>query len=124
VTGPTQIEFYVVDHLACPFGSACTKDFVNNYQAKFTSAPDVNSVTGYVNVGALLQALSAAKAYEADNIVTALETAPAYKNALLSYPIQFSAASHQGRTAVNMMGFKAGKTTFFGSDFQHNLITP
>jgi branched-chain amino acid transport system substrate-binding protein len=118
------VEAYAATPTACPLTSSCAASFVSEYQARYPSDSSILPAAGleYAAMQAFFQALKQAKSDSADDVVQALETAPAYSNSLLPGPFQWTATSHLGSHLVAFEGFKAGKLYFFGNVINQNHL--
>jgi hypothetical protein len=80
-------------------------------------------INGYYPTKALFAALKTAKSFEPDDIVAALESAPAFTNDF-TLPLKYSSTSHLGVQEQMLEGYKGGKVYFFGNDINNNQYQP
>lgn len=117
------ITAYELYPLACQAETACMKSVDTEYHKKFPkdTLDDVHIGLGYATIEAFFAALKTAKGYTPDDVVAAMENAPAYRTSLMTNPIKWTATVHSGENAFSFVGWAGGKQTFFGTKVK---VTP
>ncbi|MCW2752483.1 MAG: Extracellular ligand-binding receptor [Aeromicrobium sp.] len=123
VTSSAPIEFYMTSPASCPQTQFFKKCGVEARPAFQSDAVPGYGINGYYPTKALFAALKTAKSFEPDDIVAALESAPAFTNDF-TLPLKYSSTSHLGVQEQMLEGYKGGKVYFFGNDINNNQYQP
>jgi ABC-type branched-subunit amino acid transport system substrate-binding protein len=109
-----KLTYYTTSPIGCQMGTKCTKPFFRAWnQSYLPTDATLYAAEGYGSALAFVAALKRAKSYTPAGVAKALETMPAYNNAILPAPLKFTHTNHVGISYVAMTGYKNGQATFF-----------
>lgn len=120
VTSSAPIEFYMTSPASCPQTQFFKKCGMEARPAFDSDAIPGYGINAYYPTLALFEALKKAKSFEPDDVVAALEEAPAYTNDFTT-PLKYSSTNHLGVQDQYLEGYKDGKVYYFGNDINQNL---
>jgi branched-chain amino acid transport system substrate-binding protein len=121
VTSSAPIELYIASPLTCaPIGvNGCAQSFLTPFKKYYDKPVPGFAVSAYAGTLALMEALKRAKSFKPDDVIAALDSAPAYPNDV-TLPIKFSPTDHRGLHDQYLEGFQNGKYYFLGNDVKAN----
>jgi ABC-type branched-subunit amino acid transport system substrate-binding protein len=124
VTSSAPVQFYMTSPATCPQAQF----FVKCGQSAKPAFPKGSSQPGYgifayYPTMALFTAMQKAKGFSPDQVITALDKAPAYQNDF-TVPIKYTPKDHLGVGEQLLEGYKGGKLYFFGGTINQNTYKP
>jgi ABC-type branched-subunit amino acid transport system substrate-binding protein len=123
VTSDAPIEFYMTSPASCPQTQFFVKCGMEARPAFDSEEQPGYGILGYYPTEALFAALKDAKSFDPDDIVAALEAAPAFENDF-TLPLKYSSDNHLGVQDQYLEGYKDGEVYFFGNDINDNHYQP